>query len=88
MAEYSIDFKKVDAAFQRLADSKEGNAVLEDLSRAFDVVGKQSKLNPYETKYVLSNLIEQRQGAQGPNLAKGGPEATVKSGFLIKTAVK
>ncbi|MDT7808079.1 MAG: hypothetical protein QOJ70_1892 [Acidobacteriota bacterium] len=91
MPDYSIDFKKVDAAFQHLADNKDGNAALDQLSKALDHLGGslQPKLNAYETKYLLTNLIEQRQGAQAAGVigGTGGTKSRVKSGFLIKTAV-
>jgi len=96
MADYSIDFKKVDAAFQKLADSKDGNAALDGLAKALDNVGAQSgqKLNTHELKYLLTNLVEQKQapGAQGPGFLTpttgvARVSARVQSGFLIKTAV-
>jgi hypothetical protein len=88
MADHTIDFKKVDAAFQHLADSKDGNTALETLSRALTDVGKQSPgLNEHETHFLLTNLVQQRQGGFGANLKTPAAGARVKSGFLIKTAV-
>jgi hypothetical protein len=88
MADYSVDFKKVDAAFQHLADSPEGNAALDTLSKALDDVGKTAQgLNEHEIHYVLTNLVQQRQGGFGANVKSSAPAVKIKSSFLIKTAV-
>lgn len=91
MADYSIDFKKVDSVFQRLADTREGNAALEQLSKALDGIGGHAKeLNSHELHYLLTNLVKQRdQAPKGPALkaVSAAPGSRVKGGFLIKTAV-
>ena len=93
MAANGIDFTKVDAAFQHLADTPEGNAALEQLKKSLDHVGTQVKphLNNSELHFVLTNLVQQRQGGFGPGIlgaaATSVKGARVKSGFLIKTAV-
>ena len=89
MADYAIDFAKVDAAFQQLADTNEGNQALEKLQQAIQGIGKQAQLNEHEVHYLITNLVQQRQGGFGPNIKEASATrgARVKSGFLIKTAV-
>jgi hypothetical protein len=92
----SIDFTKVDQAFQHLADTAEGNAALTRLGEALDHVGGSLKpaLNPSEVHYLLTNLVQQRHAAPfGPGLLGSGATRAgekagrVKAGFFIKTAV-
>jgi len=88
----NIDFGNVDKAFQHLADTPEGNKALSGLAAALDHIGAtvKPKLNNHELHFLVTNLVQQRQGAFGPGVlgegaTRGG--ARVKSGFLIKTAV-
>src|SRR5262245_27287428 len=85
----TIDFAKVDAAFQKLADTATGNDALEGLNRAILNINRQfTELNENEFHYLITNLVMQRQGGFGPNIKSsetGG--ARIKNGFLIKTAV-
>ena len=88
MAGHTLDFKKIDAAFQHLADTAEGNAALDSLHKALDGVGKQAHgLNENEVFYLLTNLVQQRQGGFGSNIKTPAAGARIKNGFLIKTAV-
>ena len=88
MAGHTLDFKKIDATFQHLADTPEGNAALEGLHKALEGVSKQAHgLNENEVHYVLTNLVQQRQGGFGANIKTAAAGAKIKSGFLIKTAV-
>lgn len=87
---YSIDFDKVDAAFQQLASSDKGGAALEQLRAAHSAIGDalKPKLNQYELHYLLTNLTEQREASHGPGLlGKRAAGVKFKSGFFIKTAV-
>ena len=87
---YGIDFKRVDAAFQQLANTDKGAAALEQLRKAHDAIGDavKPKLNQFELHYLLTNLTEQREAAHGPGLVgKRAPGVSFKSGFFIKTAV-
>jgi hypothetical protein len=89
----NIDFAKVDAAFQHLADSPEGGTALDQLAKALDHVASNAKpqLNRAEAHFLLTNLVQQRSAPFGPGLvgagvAKAG-NAKTRSGFFIKTAV-
>jgi hypothetical protein len=91
---YNIDFKKVDSAFQHLADTPEGNKALDQLAKALDQVQETtegSKLNESEAHYLLTNLVKQRKPAFSPGFlsTKTSNElrTKVKSGFVIKSAV-
>jgi hypothetical protein len=89
MADYRIDFAKVDSAFQQLASAPEGNEALANLNSALDAVGQQSgDLNEDEVHYLLTNLVQQRLGGFGPNVKEPVEGARVVQGFVIKTAVK
>jgi hypothetical protein len=90
MASQTVDFKKVDSAFQHLADSPEGNKALENLNSALNQVSKTagSDLNSNETHYLLTNLVQQKQGGTGSAALAAAPGARVKSGFVIKTSVE
>lgn len=90
MADYSVDFEKVDAAFQHLADSDEGNEALAQLSEALEAVGRQAeRLNEHEVHYLLTNLVQQREPGYGPQVNVSQTRGTKSvRGFLIMTAVK
>ena len=90
MADDSVDFKKVDAAFQHLADSDDGKAALQGLSDAIDGVAAQvSDLNDGELHYVLVHLVNQREAgpATDDELFRVADGAQVTSGFRILRAV-
>ena len=84
-----INFSKVDAAFQSLADSDEGQKALDQLSQALDAVGgATSDLNDEEQHYLLVHLVNQRDAGPATNdeLFATTDTRTV-SGFRILTAV-
>lgn len=83
---YNIDFDKVDAAFQKLAGSPEGDKALSALSQALDGVSRAAGegLNKQEAHYLVTNLVQQRPGHFSPGRVDGGKTV---HGFVIKTAV-
>lgn len=85
MANYSIDFEKVDAAFQRLGD--EGSETLSRLDQLLDEVAQQAggNLNEHEAHYLLTNLVQQREKGYAQNI---DPDGRSVSGFHLRTAVK
>lgn len=82
----TIDFGKVDAAFQQLANDKQGQAELSAFAAALDTLRKaMPTLNEYEAQYVASALLHQRVGVPS-NIERTANLKTV-SGFVIKSAV-
>jgi hypothetical protein len=91
MANRTLDFDKVDAAFQHLGHTAEGHKVLEALNGVINQLHTSVKpgLNSFELRYVLQNLIQQRDFSDSKGAtASAAPQApTVASGFRIQTAV-
>lgn len=85
----SIDFSKVDKAFQSLADTKEGNASLEQLRKALDNVASSvnPQLNEQEARYLVNNLVQQRVGGFSAGILKEVEGARKVSTFILKTSV-
>jgi hypothetical protein len=83
----SIDFKKVDAAFQHLASDPQGQSHLDEFGSALHKLkGGLPGLNDHEAQYVASALLNQRVGVQS-NIHAGGTAAKTVHGFVIKSAV-
>jgi hypothetical protein len=83
----TIDFNKVDAAFQHLANDPKGQADLADFGAALrKLKGALPGLNAHEAQYVASSLVHQTVGAQSNIQQSGGAGKTVH-GFVIKSAV-
>jgi hypothetical protein len=79
----TIDFKKVDAAFQHLAN--EGQSHLAEFGAALTKLkGGLPGLNDHEAQYVASSLLNQRVGVQS-NIDKASGKLV--HGFRIKSAV-
>jgi hypothetical protein len=89
MANDTVDFAKIDAAFQQLTASDQGTGALAALSAALTgVTNVASDLNSAEAHYLLVNLVNQRE--QGPAVQHqplSGSNAQAVSGFKILTAV-
>jgi hypothetical protein len=82
-----IDFKKVDAAFQHLANDPKGQSQLAEFGAAIGKLkGALPSLNEFEAQYVAANLLQQRVGVQSNIVNAGGVK--VVHGFVIKSAVK
>lgn len=85
MAAGTIDFKKVDAAFQHLANDPKGQAQLAEFGAALNKLkGGLTGLNDHEAQFVASSLLNQRVGVQS-NIDKA--HGKVVNGFVIKAAV-
>jgi len=83
----TIDFKKVDAAFQHLANDAKGQSYLAEFGAALTKLkGGLSGLNDHEAQYVTSSLLNQRVGVQSNADKAGG--AKLVHGFVIKSAVE
>jgi hypothetical protein len=89
MANDTVDFAKIDTAFQQLAASDQGTRALAALAAALtDVTNVASGLNSAEAHYLLVNLVNQRE--QGPAVQHqplSVSDARAVSGFKILTAV-
>jgi hypothetical protein len=86
----TIDFSKVDAAFQHLATDPQGQSHLQELfgTALARLKGGLPGLNDHEAQYVAASLLNQRVGAQSNIQHQGGTgTARVMHGFVIKTAV-
>ena len=84
-----IDFSKVDAAFQQLADTDEGQAALDGLAAALDgVLAVAADLNDEEQHYVLVHLVNQREdGPATDDELFQVPDAKPVARFRILSAV-
>lgn len=83
-----ISFKKVDAAFQNLADDERGQAALREFGQAIERLEKSlPDLNEFEAKYLVASLVEQRKGAHSSTQLKDVGRAKEVHGFVIKSAV-
>jgi hypothetical protein len=83
----TIDFQKVDKAFQRLATDPNAQTQLAGLNTALtNLKSALPGLNDHEAHYVASSLLNQRVGVQS-NVQPGGANSTTVHGFVIKSAV-
>ena len=82
----TIDFTKVDAAFQHLANDPSGQSHLAEFGQALNKLKSGLPgLNDHEAQFVASSLLHQRVGVQS-NIDKAGGSKLVH-GFVIKSAV-
>lgn len=83
----TIDFNKVDGAFQHLASDPQGQSQLAEFGTALSKLKSAlPNLNEHEAQYVATSLLQQRVGVQS-NVTTGS-SAKVIHGFVIKSAVK